>query len=418
MKKLAIAFAVVLAVSLFVFSAVGIVSVSNGNDFLGIDWNNSDVKEISAQPHIGFCQKIVTPESEFKVIKAEELSDYVSPYRKYASTVHYDTLSENGKLIYKAMEYAFENKYRSILVDETLCENNDNDDLYKIVRYLALDSPLIEQNLEIYFGNFEITHPLKDDYFYERRIPFDGYYITVDNFDEKYFDKRIEAVEKAEEIVASLDKGLTQTEKAEALFRHLGTTTTYVESHDYICAYLYDALIKGETICDGYANAISLLFNIAGIPCFEKVYYLTSLKPGHTWNCFEVDGKWYNADCTATDYIPEKDYGYGPGLLFGFPDSLQDEESLFADVEPECDEGLIIKWSGEYDSIFDSDFVDGCVKAYRASGRKYAMITVKKEFSDKDVDRQLQKVVNRLSGSFYYQSGEYLDGYYIFIHNK
>lgn len=418
MKKVIVAFVAVFLASILAFCAVAISSISKGNDFLGIDWDNSDVKQVAENPHIGFCEGPYEAGRDVTVFPAEKLLEYESPYRKYASTVHYDTLSDNGKLIYKAMEYAFENKMQSILIDETLCENEDNDDLYKIIRYLALDSPLIEQNLLVTFGNFDVKHFLEDDYFYTRRVPFDGFFITVDNFNGKYFDKRIEAVRKAEEIVASLDESLTDKQKAEELFRYLGKNTKYLITHDSICSYLYDALITGETICDGYANAISLLFNIAGIPCFEKVYYLTNLKPGHTWNCFEIDGKWYNADCTNTDLIPEKDYGYGPGLLFGFPDALQDYESMFADIEPECDEGLNIKWYGEYDSVYDSDFVSDCVAAYRESGRRSALVTVKNEFTDKDIDKQLQKVINRLSGSFYYTTGECVNGYFVFIHNK
>ncbi len=418
MKKVGLFVAFIIFAFIAIFAFTGYRSVSAGEDFLGIDWDNSSVKEVEALPHIGFSEFTPEDESQVSVIRADELADYESPFRKYASTVHYDTLSENGKLIYKAMEYAFENKYRCILVDETLCENNDNDDLYKIIRYLALDSPLIEQNLELSFGNFDITHPLNDDYFYERRVPFDGFYITVNNFGSKYFDKRLEAVKKAEEVVAGLEDGLTDTEKARALFRYLGTSTVYKDDYDFISDYLYDALIKGETICDGYANAISLLFNLADIPCFEKVYYKTSLVPGHTWNCFQIDGKWYNADCTATDYIPEEDYGYGEGVYFGYPDSLQSEPGLFDDVVPDCEEGLIIKSGGEFDSVNDKGFVDSCVSAYRESGRKYALLLVKEEPSEDDADKQLQRVANRIQGSFYYFVEKCTYGYFIFIHKK
>ncbi len=392
-----------------------LLAIGNGYDLFGVDWDNSDITDAAKIPYIGFSKKGVSKQSEAKFIPAKEIEQYQSPYRKYGSTVHYEALSEDEKIIYKAMEYAFANKYRCIMVDNAICESGEV--LNKVICYLSLDSPLVEQNVKTFFASFETTYPLEEEYFYVREVPFEGYYITINNFLEEHFDKRMQALEKAKEIVNDIDPDLTNLEKAEKLFRYLGRNTVYLEEQEYIGSYLYNALIEGEAICDGYANAISLLFNLAGINCFEKEYYASADEAGHTWNCFEIDGKWYNADCTATDYIPDGDYGYSAGLYFGFSDDLQEKPCEFASAEPKCDESLVIESAGHFNSLSDSEVVNTLVSSYRANNRKYTLITVEK-FDEKMLDKQIQKMVNRLYGTVYFINVPCVKGYAVFVFNK
>ncbi len=394
-----------------------LLAIGSGYDLFGIDWDNSDVEAVAALPHVGFSKEEITTKTDFDVFLADEVEKYDSEYRRYGSTIHYEALNESEKIIYKAMEYAFEYKYPSIMIDDALCE--DEDALYRILNYLSLDSPLLEQNIKVSYGSFELSYPLEEEYFFVRQVPFEGYYITVDNFDEKYFDKRIQAVKKAKEIVNGLDENMSDFEKAEQLFTDLGKNTVYVEDYDNdnVDYHLYNALIKGETICDGYANAISLLFNLAGISCFEKEYEGTKDELGHTWNCFEIDGKWYNADCTATDYIPDGDYGYSAGLYFGFSDDLQEKPCEFASVEPKCEEGLVIESAGHFSSLADGEVVNTLVSSYRANNRKYTLITVE-EFDDKMLEKQIQKMVNRLYGTVYFVNVPCVKGRAVFVFNK
>ena len=82
---------------------------------------------------------------------------------------------------------------------------------------MALESPLLEQNLRYESGDFNMYYNVGIEGFYLREAEFDGYYIAVKNFGAELYALKLKAIEKAEEIVASLPKGVTEAEKAERL---------------------------------------------------------------------------------------------------------------------------------------------------------------------------------------------------------
>lgn len=57
------------------------------------------------------------------------------------------------------------------------------------------------------------------------------------------------------------------------------------------------ALRDGTAICGGYAHALKLLLEKAGIPCVNVTgsYY----GENHMWNCALIDGQWLYLDATA-----------------------------------------------------------------------------------------------------------------------
>lgn len=64
----------------------------------------------------------------------------------------------------------------------------------------------------------------------------------------------------------------------------------------------YGVLVSGYGQCEGYAAAMSLLCDKAGIPNFI-VCGTNSEGSTHAWNKIMLDGEWYNADCTWDDPI-------------------------------------------------------------------------------------------------------------------
>lgn len=77
--------------------------------------------------------------------------------------------------------------------------------------------------------------------------------------------------------------------------------TSAPESH-----MAYSALVSGNPVCQGYAEACLVLFQAAGIP----VTYVSgdgTNSEGHTeshaWNCVQIQGNWYNLDVTWDDPI-------------------------------------------------------------------------------------------------------------------
>lgn len=61
----------------------------------------------------------------------------------------------------------------------------------------------------------------------------------------------------------------------------------------------YGALVEGRAVCDGYANAMTLLLRLSGIPCGMVEGTLGTLP--HAWNLVMVDGACTWLDATSDD---------------------------------------------------------------------------------------------------------------------
>jgi len=61
----------------------------------------------------------------------------------------------------------------------------------------------------------------------------------------------------------------------------------------------YGALIERSAVCEGYARAAQLLFELCDVPSY---YVVGDTKAGgHAWNLVQIDGKWYQMDATWND---------------------------------------------------------------------------------------------------------------------
>ncbi|MBE6688593.1 MAG: hypothetical protein E7588_04850 [Ruminococcaceae bacterium] len=94
------------------------------------------------------------------------------------------------------------------------------------------------------------------------------------------------------------------------------TIGVLLEIHKYICdnaEYVlegvyahepYGMLVKGETVCEGYAEAFKILCDKYSIPCVivtgDADNGSGSSEP-HMWNSVNIDGIWYAVDCTWDD---------------------------------------------------------------------------------------------------------------------
>ena len=66
---------------------------------------------------------------------------------------------------------------------------------------------------------------------------------------------------------------------------------------------LRGALLEGTAVCDGYAKTYALTLRKLGITCV----LVTSKDIGHAWNMVELDGNWYQVDCTWDDPVDGSD---------------------------------------------------------------------------------------------------------------
>ena len=153
----------------------------------------------------------------------------------------------------------------------------------------------------------------------------DAGYITGVNiyYDKKYVDENgkcnTELLNEDKKLVSEryrqalsvVKKGMTDTEKALALYDYLLTITNYPES---IGAHgtdiypddsykAYGLLRDGFSTCLAYAKLYAILLNESGIPAVT----VGSDTINHEWVMVCIDGEWYHCDPTWDDFL--SDYG-------------------------------------------------------------------------------------------------------------
>lgn len=384
-------------------------------EVVNILYGNNAVQKAESLPHIGFSNGVLFEDDEEIILPASDFSEVNSQYEKYRSDIYYNALSPEEQTIYTAFEYALENNYSNILIDSLLADSADT--LIMVLEYLALDSPLLEQNLRYEVGDFTTSMPVEILGLYSASAEFDGYYISVNNFTKEMWDKKLEAVHKAKEIVESLPAGLSDFERAEELYLHLAENIEYYsyeegEASMEVYPYLYDALITGKTQCDGHANALSLLLRLASIPSVEKMYTADSKKDdevGHTWVAFEIDGYWYNADSTSADLIPKKESSMKSGFYFAFSDELRLYSEDYDEVTPVCEQSKYMKPDAVVSDLSTDAFSNEVEYAYLQKNPDWALIIVTRNNPDL-LDKQIQESANKTLSTVYWSTIDLANG--------
>ena len=323
-----------------------------------------------------------------------ELDDYHSVYHEYGSEMYYATLTEEEQRLYRLLEYGLDHCATRILFDLRLGDDL-TEMLPRVLTCFSLDSPLVEQNItQRYYTVTENQVSTIGPLTLER--PVKGVLLRINGFSKNAMDRKLEAVEKAREIVAALPEGLTDEEKGRELYRYLRENVIYsTYANSTKASYLYDALVTGTTHCDGFANAFSLLCNLAGIPCFEKLHLPSDEeKNGHTWDCIRIGDTWFNVDAAlASDDIDAIEKETGCFFWYGFSDEYQTRSTYLGDLLPACPENL-----REVDFIADSTdgLAEKIVRAMRAArllGRDYVYFALKGVPAGPDVFQQVSNTL-------------------------
>ncbi|MBQ5321165.1 MAG: hypothetical protein J6K88_03790 [Oscillospiraceae bacterium] len=339
------------------------------------------------------------------VLTIKELQAWKNPYEQYRSSVIYNTLTSDEKLVYRALEYALVNSYRYTHIDYRIPVSENTVD--NIIEYLSLDSPLLEQNL--LYSTFSQTA------FYYHKAPDGrtvkvrqrGISISVSNFSKELWDKKMLALEEAKKVYESLNTGGTQIELAERLYRYVAQNIVYFsyvnEKNWYkgdLAPFLYDAFINKKTHCDGFSNALALLFSLAGFEHVEKSDCM-NVEVGHTWNCVKLDGIWYNCDGTAGEWIPQNSKTMGSGLYFAFGDYMEESIPDHDDRMPDCSQSLYMQPDGFLPSCNDPSFYNIIYNGFAAHQQEWALVVVD-EYSESAFRKQLQRLANAYSTSIYF----------------
>lgn len=119
----------------------------------------------------------------------------------------------------------------------------------------------------------------------------------------------------ADRVIAQvIQDGMSQREKAEALYAYVTGTVSYDQryysdrrSMPYESQTALGALRDGVAICGGYSHGVKLLFKKAGIPCYNVTgkYF----GENHMWNIALLDGQWLWFDATS-DRGSTGEYGF------------------------------------------------------------------------------------------------------------
>lgn len=108
----------------------------------------------------------------------------------------------------------------------------------------------------------------------------------------------------AEEIVNGISAGQSTYEIELYLHDTVCARMVYEEQEDLLGHNAYDALVSGKAVCEGYARALQLLLNRAGIPNYlvtGKSINSVDDQDGHMWNLVTIDGQNYYLDATWND---------------------------------------------------------------------------------------------------------------------
>lgn len=392
----------ILSVFLAVLTCVSLAGCSQIKEIYNFLYEDDSQK---GEALIGFSNGTLFDDSEETYFPASDFTEVKSEYAKYRSDLYFNALSPEEQNIYIALEYAMENNYKNLLFSYSVADSTET--LIKVINHLSLDSPLLEQNLRYVVGDF--TTPVEDKLL--GVVPtfseFKGCYITVHNFNKEMWDKKLLAIEEAEKRVAALPNGLTQAEKAEELYLSLAKNVEYSlyeedDGETSVFPYLYDALITEKTQCDGHANALNLLYRLAGINSCEKDYTAEKEgEPGHTWVTFELDGKWYNADSTSSDMIPKKACSMKSGYYFAFSDEMRLYTENYDDVTPYCEQSLYMQPDSVVQDLNDDSFSNAAINAFNKKSPKWALITVH-NYNESLLSDQLQKIADTAFTTVYW----------------
>lgn len=256
----------------------------------------------------------------------EEVLDYSSKYSDTMSGYFKSQLDENETYIYNAFMYASENGYSDIFLPEEVFDNGSYDRLQEleyVITFLSCDSPFVAHN-------YTINNKLVGNI--EQLAGKNYHHIQLETLGEEYLSRREAAYEKAKSVIASIPSDCdTQKQKAQYLYNYVTENSVYVtDGYSTKNVPVADLLIDGKAICDGYADTVTMLFNMAGIDSASANGVNKNKNEGHTVNFAKLDGEYYYFDASADSIVNEK--GFTPAFYFGMSWTEASDSFTFADA--------------------------------------------------------------------------------------
>ena len=172
-----------------------------------------------------------------------------------------------------------------------------NDVLYDVIFNQLCDSYMLEtMGMQEYWVT---TMPVEGG---KTAVQVEFHYFQDKYTLEQVKDMKRETEKKAKELVRDLKlPNLGGYERIEAVNAYLMDNCVYPDQEPYSCESHtpYGALIEKSAVCEGYARAAQMIFELCSVPS----YYVVGDTPngGHAWNLVQIGQDWYQLDITWND---------------------------------------------------------------------------------------------------------------------
>ncbi|MBR4096836.1 MAG: hypothetical protein IKK42_05990 [Oscillospiraceae bacterium] len=211
------------------------------------------------------------------VPSADTEEEFVSPL--------YAQLTEEEKALYDKVREAVLNFEETVSFDPPA----PRDSVRKIYRLVYSQERQYFWLSNIFYAPESEVATLRLNYLYER---------------EDAELKRAELDFAASTIIGGLPSGASDFDKVVYFHDRIVTGCKFSTEEQHVNS-AYGVLVTGYGQCEGYAAALALLCNKAGIPNYVACG-TNADGDTHAWNKIRLDGEWYNADCTWDDPIIER----------------------------------------------------------------------------------------------------------------
>lgn len=154
-------------------------------------------------------------------------------------------------------------------------------------------------------------------------------------------------LDAAKDIVDAMPDGWDEREKMLYLYQYLTDNVQYYHNDYYGTDYcfLYDALVRHSTVCAGYAEALYVLCNLAGIDCLNitgEAGKLSDVDDLHAWNVARINGQYYQFDTTWDAGKAPADYWYfGMSTEYAMTHHTRLLRGFDTEFCPDCPESLL-----------------------------------------------------------------------------
>lgn len=213
-------------------------------------------------------------EAEISPSASAENQVFVSPV--------YESLSNEEKVLYDTVKNAVINFEEFAEFEQPA----DRETVRKVYRLVYSQERIYFWLSSIFYAPDSEVSALRLNYLYEK---------------EDAELKRAELDFAASTIIGELPKGASDFEKVVYFHDKIVKDCAFSSDEQHVNS-AYGVLVTGYGQCEGYAAAMALLCDKAGIPNFI-VCGTNSEGTSHAWNKIRLDGEWYNVDCTWDDPI-------------------------------------------------------------------------------------------------------------------